>query len=484
MKTDLRQESGTDLVKGCHPNIVGFREFFLKLLFIVESIQFFRDLFRSDVLQRLLEDPENRILIATTYESVAIDAEFSHPRLRVYPLKLVPPSFINRLTAPLLKDLYALEHPSDTFAQHRQTTAQRLNKKQGLRLVLAGFLHECGLRSSWLISMGEEFGSDPLFSSLLVKEKPDAVLFSTMIPYNLECLRETKRHGIPLILAVTSWDHPTSKGPLTATPDGALVWSEEMRRELAVSHDLGPDTIIPVGVLYFETYFRRENLLSKAEFSSELGIDPGVKIIHYATGDSSLIRCNQEFIRILQRIVVSGQLGQPCHLLVRVSPKDLFHLYEEFENSPETTVQYPKGKGSLYGSNQWLPSSDEDCHRASTILHSDVILSVSSSMVLDAVCFDKPIVNLAYDAGLQLEFWDSVDRFYRYSHARPVLESDSTWVVKNEAELVKALGEALLFPEGKKEERRVLLERIIQFNDGKTSQRWVEAIRQLLQPAL
>jgi hypothetical protein len=446
-----------------------------KILFILENAQLFRDLFRSDMLQGLIKD-KIEVVICANYDPETIKKEFSHPLLRVYPLRFVRPALINRILAPLIKDLYALEHPEATFAQKRALIKNSCANYLSFRYFCARLLRFLGFSSSQLIRWGEHFGSDPEFASVLALEKPDLVVFSSMWPCDLECLRETKRRKIPLILTITSWDHPTSKGPLTAIPDGALVWSDEMKEQLLQFHPFEPELIKVVGVLYFERYFQRQGLLSREEFCKTLNISPDKKIIHYATGDSSIIKCNQEFIRILQRIVRSGKLVQPCHLLVRVSPKDIFSLYKEFEGTPDTTIQYPLGEGSLYGSNKWLPAADEDSNRASTILNSDVILSVSSSMVLDAICFDLPVINLAYDADLPVLPKHSVEHFYRFTHAQTVLEEKATWLVKNERELIDALNEALKHPEKKKTERSNLFRRIIQFSDGNTAQRWKAAL--------
>jgi len=349
-----------------------------------------------------------------------------------------------------------------------------------LRLMMARLWLALGFNVRRLIRFGTRYGRDEAFANLLSEEKPDAVIYSYMIPAGFDCLREAKRMGIPLVLMVASWDNPTSKGPLTVEPDYSIVWSDQMKREMNEYHGVPPERMEVTGVLYFENYFKPEGLMGREAFCESLGIPSDKKVVHFATGDSAIMKCNQEFIRILHRIVQSGRLPFPCHLLVRVSPKDKFDLYKEFEGLPNLTVQYPRGKGAVYGGHKWIPDPGEEHERASTIRNSDVILSVSSSMVLDASCFDVPTINLAYDAGMPVEKWESVDRFYEYSHARPVLEEGATFVVKTDEQLEEALATALSHPERKREERQNLLKRLVQHTDGESAGRVVSALRKLV----
>lgn len=452
----------------------------MKLLFLIDNLQFFRDVFRSPVLPRLLADEGTEVIVASTYSADAIAQEFVHPRLRVHLLQAPSANWLADLAYSVAKDIYQRERPEGSFAQKRLVEAeQRERRSLAVRLALGRLLRALGLTSRTVMRWVEGVGVEPDFAALLQRERPDLVVFSTMLPGAGPWLKAARQRRIPTILSVASWDNPTSKGPLLVPPDHVLAWSEEMKRELMHFHWLPAERIAPVGVLYFESYFAAKDLPDRATFCAGLGIDPACRILHYATGDSALIRCNQEFIRVLQRLIASGQLGEPCHLLVRVSPKDLFHLYKEFEGQPHVTVQYPAGSGTLYGAHKWLPAAGEERERAATVKHSDVILSVSSSMVLDACCFDVPVINLAYDAGMKVPPWESVDRFFAYAHCQPALASNATWVVKDDVALLETLRLVLRDRSAKRSERQRMLERLVGFTDGRTNERWVDALRKL-----
>ncbi|MBB5032920.1 hypothetical protein [Prosthecobacter vanneervenii] len=449
----------------------------MNLILIVDTVQFYRDVFRSRLLEELLADESSRITLYCTFNLEATQKEFEHERVRIVALKRKKPTWFSSFLFSWAKDLWTVEQPESSFTQKRMIEALA-NKRKNLhfRLGIARMAMQMGITSQGIIRFMEHFGHDADFEKLIREVKPDAVVFANMIPSDLECLKEARRHKIPLILAVASWDNPTSKGPLTVIPDYTLVWSTEMTQEMAQCHGMPQDSMSVVGVIYFENYFSPEKLMTREEFCKQLGVAPETKIIQFATGDSAVIRCNQPFVRLLQRIIAEQPFEHPCHLLVRVSPKDIYTLYKEFEGLPHTTVQYPLGEGSAFGRHSWIPQADEDYERASTLKNTDVLLTSGSSIILDAACFDIPVVNLAYDCDLDLPPWLSVVRFFKYVHAQPVLQEDATWMVHNDEQLRTALAECVSHPEKRRKERRALLERAVTHTDGQTCRRWREAV--------
>ncbi len=453
----------------------------MNLILVVDTVQFYRDVFRSRLLEELLADGVTHVTVYCSFNLEATTREFQKERLRIVALKRKKPTWFSTLLFSLAKDLWTVEHPESSFTQKRQVEAlARRRRTLDLRLALSRLALRLGITSQGVIRFMEHFGHDAEFAHLIEEVQPDAVVFANMIPSDLECLKEARRRKIPLILAVASWDNPTSKGPLTVVPDYTLVWSTEMKEEMAQCHGIADDTMAVVGVIYFENYFAPERLMSREHFCAQLGVPPQTKIIQFATGDSAVIRCNQPFVRLLQRIIAEQPFDHPCHLLVRVSPKDIYTLYKEFEGLPHTTIQYPLGEGTAYGRHSWIPQAEEDFERASTLKNTDVLLTSGSSIILDASCFDVPVVNLAYDCGLDLPPWLSVVRFFRYVHAQPVIQEDATWMVSNDAELRGALADCLNHPEKRRAERRRLLLRAVTHTDGQTCRRWCEAVANYL----
>jgi len=378
------------------------------------------------------------------------------------------------------KHLFIAEHPENTFSRRMQWNRMAAGKgARHLRSRIAEGLCRMGLRSTTLVEWMGHAGRAPGFRSLLERLKPDAVVYSTVLPGKIEFLKEARRLGIPVILTILTWDKPNSKGPMSVRPDWALVWSEEMKRDMSLYHGLDPARVLVCGTLYFDGYFNPQELPGRAAFCRDHGIDPGDAILHYAMAPPSIIPCGIEMAKLLQRLAVEGAFGRPCHILARVSPKDDPSLYGELRGLPRLTIQTPPGSSDS-GINRWLPGPDEARHRAATLFHSDVVLTFQSSMVLDACCFDRPVVNLSFDAGLDLPVWKSVARYLEYTHARPVVETGATWIVRSVEDLRESVSTYLQQPGLHSANRRALVERMIGQPDGQAHRRWLDAIKQVV----
>ena len=60
-----------------------------------------------------------------------------------------------------------------------------------------------------------------------------------------------------------------------------------------------------------------------------------------------------------------------------------------------------------------------------TLLHSDVVINTASTMSLDAVAMDKPVVNIAFDIEPKV-YYKSCRRYYDFDHLQPIVQSGAT----------------------------------------------------------
>lgn len=450
------------------------------VLFFIDDWTAYRDYIRGKVLRRILSDRRVEVVLASLFRIEDLPDDLKTPRLRLYHVHSPKPTLRARLVYGLAKSLYLVEHPTGTLAIKLRADGYSRGRSVGLRLRLSRLLSWLGLRSHEVVRAQQLSVTRGSFGDVLDRERPDCVLYTCVIPFKAECLKEAKRRRIPLVLAFSFWDQATSKGPLAFEPDEVLSWSEEMSREILQHHHLPATRIHHRGVLYFDQYFQKEGLLERADFCRSLGIDPDKKVILYGMGDSRTLKCNLPFLDKLRGMIASDELGFPCHLLVRVSPKDDYRLYRHLENDQHVTIVFPAGTREAM-LDRWLPDSKEDVERVNQIAHSAVVVCVSSTLILDSLCMGKPIVNLGYDAGADRPYYDSVRRFLDYTHARPVMEEGGTWIVRSDAELLEALRAYLADPALHEVERARLLRRIVQFDDGLTHERWAQTVLEIAQ---
>ena len=115
-------------------------------------------------------------------------------------------------------------------------------------------------------------------------------------------------------------------------------------------------------------------------------------------------------------------------------------------------------------------------HLCETLLHSDVVVSVTSTMVVDAAFFDTPSICIGYDYSSPRTFFNSPMRFFEMDHFRHVIAEGATRVVQTPEALKAAVDRYLLDPSLDREGRRRIVSRIAQYSDGKSGLRVAEAI--------
>jgi hypothetical protein len=447
----------------------------VRILLFIDDWTSYRDYIRGEVLHVLLEDPSVEIILASKFHIARLPKELQIERVRLYHVSSPKPTLFSRVIYGIAKTLFMAEHPDGTLVIKLKSDAYTRGRKVRMRLFLGGVLSALGFRSDRIARLQQRSVRRNDFAAVLDAEKPSCVLYTCVIPFKAECLKDAKKRHIPLILAFSFWDQATSKGPLAVVPDYVLSWSEEMSQEIRDHHFLPTEKIQAQGVLYFDAYFNCQDVLSREAFYKQYGIPLDRKIILYGMGDSRTLKCNLDFLNVMRSMIVRGELGAPCHLMVRVSPKDDYTLYQHLKNDEHVTVVYPKGSHEPM-LNRWLPDADEDSSRVNQLKHCAVVACVSSTLILDSLCMDKPVVNLGYDGGEERPYEDSVKRFFDYTHAKPVLDEGGTWIVRNDTELCEALRTYIAAPETHKEQRQNLLQRIINYTDGRSHQRWADAI--------
>ena len=437
----------------------------------------------SGVLQKLRNKGYEVILGVTNAVTIRDEdiyrlKDFSIIKLELQQSGLLSPisRILDKLSHKVMRDLMSLEHPCITLSQTRLNRWRSQRKEPILRRGYALGLFWFGLRWHHVAKVSVCWSSHKLFGKILDDIKPVAIIFSSMLIGSADYLKESRRRSIINILDVPSWDNPTSKGPLSIIPDAALAWSENMKAELVAYHSICSEKVHACGVLAYDSYFHPVSISSE-QLRKSLGIPNEKAIILYALGTPNQASCMSIFIAKILDLIRKGNLN--AVLVVRISPRDEGMLMRQFNSDPLLFINRPSGSKCLETTN-WMPDENEALERVSLVRSSSVVVAIQSSMVLEACCSDRPVINLAYDAGLNVPPEQSVERFYKYTHALPVIETGGAWIVRSDDELLLALKSYLATPEIHQKNRRELLEHACQYADGLSACRWVEAVDKII----
>ena len=360
------------------------------------------------------------------------------------------------------------------------------------RLYIRGLRRSRRLRQG-LVNFQKRYTPD-LYRDLFERYQPDLVVASTH-GWRLDryLLREAAARGIRTATAIVGWDNPSSYGLRGAPVDNITCWSELQKEELVQGSDWDPTRVHIGGIPSYDGYFRKEWEISRDEYFHLHGLDPQRKLLAYAASFVSFAP-NYRNIEALAKLVASDALAAPCQLLIRLHPNHFWdnplyagereQIQRQAEQYPHVHVVEPVPLGGSLG----YYSGEDMPEKSSMMAHSDVFLTVYSTMVVEAACHGSPIVSACLDTPggwnrprkfslplSKIGNWPTHDRFRRAGAGQ---------VAYNEDELHQAINYYLQNPAADWEAREAFIKRECSFTDGSAGKRTGEYFISLVEPRL
>jgi len=320
-----------------------------------------------------------------------------------------------------------------------------------------------------------------IYSDLFQRYQPRLVVASTpgwrMDRY---LLREAIRQNIPTAAVVVGWDNPSSYSIPGAPVDHITCWSQVQKDELVLGSDWSPDRVNIGGIPTYDGYFRKQWQLTREEYFHLHGLDLNRKLLSYAASFVSFSP-NYQNVEALARLVAGDSLASPSQLLVRLHPNHYWdnHLFaaerekirQLAHDIPHIHIVEPVPLGGSLG----YYSGEDMPEKASMMAHSDVFLTVYSTMVVETAIHGRPIVSACLDAPggwniprkyslplSEIGNWPTHDRFRRSGFGR---------IAMKENELREAINYYFQTPDADAAQRQAFIQRECTFTDASAGRR-------------
>ena len=131
----------------------------------------------------------------------------------------------------------------------------------------------------------------------------------------------------------------------------------------------------------------------------------------------------------------------------------------------------------------WLPDPQEIATSRDCLAFADVTANIYSTVTIEAALFDKPIIHIAFDVGPLPPGRVPCREYYNFTHFKPIVEMNASSLAYSQSDLHRLLKEALARPADRAEARRALAAKFLGPMDGKSSERVIDELRQLLASA-
>lgn len=269
------------------------------------------------------------------------------------------------------------------------------------------------------------------------KYKPDLV-FSTSITAKLDniFIKEARRQKVPVVSMTKSWDN-AAKMYYRAIPDYFIVQNDVIREELERLQHFPKDKTFAVGFSQFDWYVKTEIFRTREEHLEKMGLDPKRRVLFFGS-QGNWFPYDYRIAEHIHKWIENDELVKPCQLLIR----------PHFTNIKENPLDKLRNKSHVVFddsfhisdvfSDNWDPLVPEIIDFANTLLYSDMIVMVYSTLALDAVCFDKPLINALFEATYQ-RGKDVTADMGSAEHYNWIFATKGTSVAKSAEELKKQI---------------------------------------------
>ena len=452
---------------------------------------------QSDIVATLLETGIEVVVLTEDHSKELIESRFGRPGLIVEGLRLEKVQQYTRQVAPTAQwwldflrragaggranlavvDSYIQQVKSEAHARRRrlfplmETAARLLRNSRPARQALVRY---------------QSRFTPGFYDDLFDKYQPDLVIAASPgFRQDRYLLRAARARQVPTVAAIISWDSSSSYGLPGAEVDWITCWSEIQKQELMLGADWDPSRVHVGGMPPYDGYVRQDWLLPREDYFKLHGLDPARKLLSYASSFVSWSP-NLQNVEALVDLVTSDRLIEPAQLLVRLHPIHMDGHYVSEANrirqlaqgNPHVHVVEPVPLGEL-----GHYSGEDMSEKTSMMAHSDIFLTVYSTMCVEASFQERPIVSVCIDSetGWPGKYWVPMSRIGIWPTHSRFRTSGAGRVALNQAELCEAINAYLADPGADLEAQRRFLAQECTYLDGSSGRRTGQYFIRLLE---
>jgi len=344
-----------------------------------------------------------------------------------------------------------------------------------------------GIRRRFLVQEKRYLQSEQI-SALLQEIQPRLVVAT--YPVNIleaQVMYAAKQAHLPTVLQLLSWDNITSKGRFPVVAEHYVLWGPIMSQELLSYYpEVAPAQIRECGVPHFDHYEAFRGGSRHRSRLAYLGLDPDRPYLFFAMSAERFAPREIDIVEQLSAAIRANVFGPDLQLVVRPHPQVVSgHMTDkswlgrlERLVGERVAVDWPR----LLPSNlRWSMHREDMDQLAALLAGCTLCLNSGSTISIEALLLDKPVILTAFDAEDQLPYWQSARRLVDYVHLRKLVELGGITVAHSKADLAAAITQYLREPEHLRHNRQATIAQECYATDGQATARTVTALLNLLE---
>ena len=444
---------------------------------------------RNFVYSRALDDllSEREVVLATVAPSDSVMDDLRARYDRVHEL----PSVTERRPVRQVRSLLDVAHGRHIWSEAAQerwrrrdieaTTMPARARRVGWKALAIPLATDRGIEllSRLERATSRRFPPGTTAADLIDEERPALVFNGSHIhsAIAMPVVQAARWRSVPTATFLFSWDNLTSQGRLLDVYDHFLAWNEEIADHLLRMYPrITADQVTVTGTPQFDFHFHPENSLPREQWAELVGVDPDRPVVLYSTGMANHMPGEPEIVELVaDQLAEMTDLGSP-QLLVRVYAKDRTGRFDELRARRPDIAFSP----TLW-LDEWLTPLPADTALWTSTLDQVICgVNIASTVSLELMMFDKPVVNVAFNPSSISRHGIDFARYYRFDHYRPLVDSGALALATDPHSMRIALREAIQSPGAAAVQRRALLHEMFGSTlDGRSHERVSRALLDL-----
>lgn len=438
-----------------------------------------RNFFHSGVIGRLLEHGVRVVVLSPNVHDAELFQPFAHPQLCIEPLIGAKQRRWKKFFEEISK---AVIFNKTVHVRYRYRFAgPKPNKLWYLpRMLFLVPLHWIPGATSAIQWLDRRLNPQPEHDELFKKYQPDVVFITTSgRDHDISVLRSARRFGVPSVLMEKSWD-TISKMLFADKADYFFSWGAFMTGQARQYQGYKATDILVTGAPQFDFYAQAAYHETREVFCARHGLDPKKKIILYGSSGGDV--CDEvAYLSLLNEWMKAGRLTN-VQVLVRphlgwAGDADRFSECGSFAEFfvDRTDKQNEKFK------DHWDTSIDHVVNLTNSLRHAAVCVNIGSTLTLDAVASETPVININFDVDPAVDSNLSTKRLYMTDYIEAISQFGATWLVRSQEEFLQALIATVEHNERREEENKKMVKRFMYANDGKSANRIVQVLLDIVE---
>lgn len=231
---------------------------------------------------------------------------------------------------------------------------------------------------------------------------PDVVVLSPLVlrgpsgGQQTQWAKAARVLGVPVVLAVGSWDHLSSKGVIRVPLDQVLVWNAIQKREAVELHGVPPEHVVMTGAQPFDHWFDARPVLPRNLFFARVGLAPAPDMLLYAGSSKGIADPSAE------RAFVAEWLGavrratdervRHAAVLIRPHPGNLDHWADADLTAHGNVAIWPRTRPAFP-----LVGVDQEDYLHS-LYYAAAVVGINTSAMVEAAILERPVLTIATPA--------------------------------------------------------------------------------------